>query len=822
MGAKDTVKNLNGPTDEDVEEDASKHKEQLRELQEKDPEFYKFLKEQDKGLLEFSDDDIDEDAETDMDDSEMQEDGETDGPDTETDMDDLEMQEDVEIDEPDAEKLVHIGDKGDKPSKNVITIAMVDSWCNAIRENVKVGAVRSLMRAFRYACHYGDDGEDESSTKFTIMSSNVFNKIMLFVLNEMDGILRELLKLPTFGGKKEAITDLMSTRLWKNYNHLVKSYLGNALHVLNQMTDPEMISFTLRRLKYSSIFLAAFPSLLRKYIKVSLHFWGEGGGALPVVSFLFLRDICVRIGSDCLDDCFKGIYKAFAMNCRFVNAFKLQHIQFLGNCVIELLRVDLPTAYQHAFVFIRQLVMILREALTTKKKEASLKVYEWKFINCLDLWTGAICAYSSEVDFKPLAYPLAQIILGVARLVSTARYFPLRLRCARMLNRIAASTGTFIPVSMLLLDMLEMKELNRPPTGGAGKAIDLRTVLKVSKTTLKTRAFQEACVYSVVEELADHFSQWSYSVSFFESSFVPAVRLRNFCKATKVERFRKEMKQLIRQIEANSKFINERRMSISFLPNDPAATSFLEDEKKSDTSPLSQYLATLRERARQRNDSLMESSVVVGAHSSVFGKKLPDSDEEDDTRNDDGTAAFSTSWLPSRDSKTKVVKEDNSKKRKREKGKPDEVALDEDIVEDLVLSSDEDSTSDDDTPLEEDGNLKSVPLQQKSKKRKRPKKKKLQIKINNTPTGGSKSDTPTGGSKSDTSSAGKADVKSKSVPPQQKNKKRKRTKKKFQIRDPPTDGSKSGMSPVGKEDIKATKPVDWRKNRKPNKRKKSN
>lgn len=106
-------------------------------------------------------------------------------------------------------------------------------------------------------------------------------------------------------------------------------------------------------------------------------------------------------------------------------------------------------------------------------------MYEWKFINCLELWTGAICAYSSEADLRPLAYPLTQIISGVARLVPTARYFPLRLRCAKMLNRIAASTGTFIPVSLLLLDMLEMKELNRPATGGVGKAVDLRTLLKV-------------------------------------------------------------------------------------------------------------------------------------------------------------------------------------------------------------------------------------------------------------------------------------------------------------------------------------------------------
>ncbi|KAK3034293.1 hypothetical protein RJ639_034097 [Escallonia herrerae] len=77
------------------------------------------------------------------------------------------------------------------------------------------------------------------------------------------------------------------------------------------------------------------------------------------------------------------------------------------------------------------------------------------------------------------------------------------------------------------LDMLEMKELNRPHTGGVGKAVDLRIELKVNKPTLKTRSFQEACIFTVVEELTEHLAQWSYSVAFFELSFVPTVRLRN-------------------------------------------------------------------------------------------------------------------------------------------------------------------------------------------------------------------------------------------------------------------------------------------------------
>ncbi|KAI4306718.1 hypothetical protein L6164_029972 [Bauhinia variegata] len=674
---------------------AKEHKEQLERLQQKDPEFYEFLKEHDNELLQFSDEDIDEDVDTDLEDGDPQ-------------LDDEAGKHEIE-------------EKGQK-SQKAITTAMVDSWCKSIQENGSLSAVRSLMRAFRTACHHGDDGEGESVTKLSIISSSVFNKIMLFVLNEMDGILRNLLKLPAFGGKKETIKDLMTTKQWKPHGHLVKSYLGNALHILNQMTDMEMISFTLRRIKYSSLFLAAFPTLLRKYIKVAIHFWGTGGGALPIVSFLFLRDVCIRIGSDCTDECFRGIYKAYVLNCPFVNAVKLQHLHLLRNCVIELLGVDLPTAYQHAFVFIRQLAMILREALNTKTKEAFRKVYEWKFMNCLELWTGAICAYSSDPDFKPLAYPLIQIISGVARLVPTARYFPLRLRCVRMLNRIAASANSFIPVSMLLLDMLEMKELNRPPTGGVGKAVDLHAVLKVSKPTLKTRAFQEACVFSVVEGLAEHLAQWSYSVAFFELSFIPLVRLRTFCKLTKVERFRKEIRLLIRQIEANIEFVNGKRMSIDFLPNDPAASSFLEDEKKSAVSPLSKYVLTLRQREQQRNESLKESSVLVGEESSVFGNKISESDEEDDEedarKNEEGAAVFSSSWLPGTESKAKRPKET---KKKRKRKQHEETAEDEDVVEDLVLSSDEDeSPRENRSDLENDsGDHDRAPQKQKRKKQKR-------------------------------------------------------------------------------------------------------
>lgn len=135
-----------------------------------------------------------------------------------------------------------------------------------------------------------------------------------------------------------------------------------------------------------------------------------------------------------------------------------------------------------------------------------------------------------------------------------------------------------------------------------GEAYDSSILMQVDKKTVKTRAFQEACIYSVVDELAKHLAQWSYCIAFFEMSFIPLVRLRSFCKTIKADRFRKEMKDLIHQvckacvqkqysiwyiahiayhhlwfqIEANVEFIKSKHAGIKFSPNDPAVESFLQ------------------------------------------------------------------------------------------------------------------------------------------------------------------------------------------------------------------------------------------------------
>lgn len=288
-----------------------------------------------------------------------------------------------------AEKLI------DDDTSVSLTTAVVETWCAAVKEKHHLGALKNLMRAFRTACHYGDGELEDMGSKFSISSSHVFNKIMLYVLVEIDGVFKQMLGLTDMSEKKSGAVEVQKLPKWKKLEPFVKSYLGNALHILNQMTDNQMIAFTVRRLKASVIFLAAFPILARKYLKVSyaINLFRDVSNQyiciidsflFPCVGFTALLGqwrrsssiivvhvhsrMALRLGSDYLEACLKGMYKEYVANARFVNATSLPRIHFMASCVVELYGIDLAAAYQNAFIFIRQLAIVLRNALTMKTK----------------------------------------------------------------------------------------------------------------------------------------------------------------------------------------------------------------------------------------------------------------------------------------------------------------------------------------------------------------------------------------------------------------------------------------------------------------------
>lgn len=144
---------------------------------------------------------------------------------------------------------------------------------------------------------------------------------------------------------------------------------------------------------------------------------------------------------------------SFVRNCKFTLPSTQPRIRFMQNCLVELLSIDPPTAYQHAFVYIRQLAVHLRSAYASHRKDSQQAVYNWQYVHCLDLWAMLLGQRKEEETLKPLLYPLIQTAIGTITLQPSPKYYPLRLHCVRTLLELSEARGTFVPLAPYLLEV---------------------------------------------------------------------------------------------------------------------------------------------------------------------------------------------------------------------------------------------------------------------------------------------------------------------------------------------------------------------------------
>jgi hypothetical protein len=88
--------------------------------------------------------------------------------------------------------------------------------------------------------------------------------------------------------KRGSVTGLAR---WKKAENVVKSYVGNLLHLLRNLVEPRMTAFVLHHLLRLIPYLAPFPRIARLFLKHLIHLWTSAEEAVRLLAFLNIREM---------------------------------------------------------------------------------------------------------------------------------------------------------------------------------------------------------------------------------------------------------------------------------------------------------------------------------------------------------------------------------------------------------------------------------------------------------------------------------------------------------------------------------------------------
>ncbi|KAK3393717.1 Noc2p family-domain-containing protein [Podospora didyma] len=614
-------------------------KDAMASLKEKDPEFYKFLQENDPEALDF-----DENADF-------------------SEVDELSASEGE--DEQPKKKQKKDKKKKDEDEDRELTQEMVAKWKAALDESNSLRATRQVVIAFRCAAHLNEDDE-ERKQRYTITNPNVFHDILLVALKKIPDVFQHHMPVKeSASGRAYVNTD---TKKFKTLSQLVKSYASSIIRLLSSLSDDGTLKLTISALQPLLPYLLSFRKLLKVMIKTVVAFWSQGASAdtIRITAFLVLRRLMVIGDKGVRDAVLKAAYQGLVQGSRVTNANTIQSINLMKNSAAELWGIDEGLGYTTAFSFVRQLAIHLRNSIVNNKNNSYKAVYNWQYVHSLDFWSCVLSEHCSPLreaetgkatQLKPLIYPLVQVTLGAMRLIPTALYFPLRFQLIRSLLRLSRATETYIPLASALLEVLNSAEMKKPAKQSTLKPLDFNIAYKAPKSYLRTRVYQDGVGEQVVELFSEYFVLWARNIAFPEFSLPVIIALKRWLKDSRKNSGNKNGKLtaslvlLVQKLEANAKFIEDKRAKVDFSPKDRTQVdAFLKDFDWEKT-PVGAFVKTQRilkaeqekviEQARKDEERIRkkeeqeDKDAEMAVDSDDEGDHDPAGSEEDEDMEDD-------------------------------------------------------------------------------------------------------------------------------------------------------------------------------------------
>lgn len=498
-------------------------------------------------------------------------------------------------------------------------------------------ALKKLLKAFKAAVQSSQAHDEEAQhpvEDMIIQDEQVYTRLLSVMPVLAPATFHKLFALSPeklASGKQQLPCEF---KVWKKYQALVKSYLGTLTALLDQITENAMAEFIFRELEkaHVAIYFACFPKskAIKLFTKLVLKWWSavpntEEHGvkaedkdelkakkeqakqkataveASRILAFLNLRRLAVYSSSDYLALILKQTYATFVASTMQVTAFTMPVLHFMMNCMVELHALDTMVSYQHAFKSIRQIAIQLRNAITQKTAEVTRSVLSWQVICCIKLWcrllghfcdsTGGKTVQSSELT--KLIFPLTQVSLGVALLVPTMAYVPLRFHILRSLNELGRRTATYIPLSPYLLDVArlieEESQKQHKPVNGKTRPIDLAWTLRVSSQQVHSRVYMDTLVEALFDVWLEHFSFQSTMIAFPELAVPVILHLKRIAKHSKYVKLNKQIGVFLQKVQQSRHYILEKRSRVDFAPIHLDASKAFATQIEVTSTPLGAY-----------------------------------------------------------------------------------------------------------------------------------------------------------------------------------------------------------------------------------------
>ncbi|KAF2201635.1 ribosome assembly protein-like protein Noc2 [Delitschia confertaspora ATCC 74209] len=609
-------------------EDEADHKEQLAALASKDPEFYKYLQQNDAELIDF-----DEDADL-----------------AEIDA----LSESEEDDESPRKKQ-----KADKKAKaaesvhdeNEVTKATVDKWRSAMESASSLRAMKEVVLAFRAAAHLNE--EDGKTYKYSISDSGVYHELLIIALQNVPKVLQHHLPATEKNGRVRVATD---SKKFRTLTPLLKSHTMAMHHLLENLSDAATLRMTLDSLLSLLPYVLSFKKVVREIARTVVSVWSDVSNTevTRVSAFLVLRRLVVVGDPGIREAVLKQTYQGLVKGSRNTTVHTIQGVNLMKNTAAELWGLDPNVGYTTGFAFIRQLAIHLRNSITHKSKDSYKTVYNWQYIHSLDFWSRVVSAHCESLreaesgkqsPLRPLIYPTVQVTLGALRLIPTSQYFPLRFQLVRSLLRISSATSTYIPLAPALYEVLNSAEMKKPAKPSTLKALDFNTNIRASKAYLRTRVYQDGVAEQVTELLSEFFVLWTKNIAFPELALPVLVMLKRWVKemskknsGNKNGKVNTAIGLLIQKLEANAKWIEEKRAKVEFSPTDRAGVEGFLKDTEWEKSPLGAYITGQR-KTREQKAKLEEEARKIEDKNRQKDKKaktvdaaeeFPESESEED------------------------------------------------------------------------------------------------------------------------------------------------------------------------------------------------